>query len=77
MCVFNKPKMPPMPEPIPAPPPPLASNATTKRDAPKNAKSTSSSVSKTSVRKKAGRGTLRIPLSSSGLSQSGVNFPTS
>ena len=29
------------------------------------------------MKKKRGRGSLRIPLTSSGLNQSGVNFPTS
>ena len=73
MCVFSKPKMPPMPEPIPQAPPSIA-NSTTKRDAPKEAQS---SVSATAVKKRRGRGSLRIPLTSSGLSNSGVNFPTS
>jgi len=76
MCSFSRPKMPPAPEPIPETPPQVT-NATTKKDAPKLAKSTSSSYSNTSVRKRAGRGSLRIPLASSGLSNSGVNFPTS
>ena len=51
----------------------------TQQDAPTQAKSTSSSASatNTAMKKRHGRGSLRIPLTSSGLSQSGVNFPTS
>ena len=71
MCSFSRPSIPPpAPEPIPEKPPVVAS-ATTKNDAPKMADS-ASSVEK----KKRGRGSLRIPLASSGLSASGVNFPT-
>jgi hypothetical protein len=59
--------------------PPSIANSTTKRDAPTQAKSTSASASatNTAMKKRRGRGSLRIPLTSSGLSQSGVNFPTS
>jgi|TARA_X000001382_G_scaffold26517_2_gene17018 hypothetical protein len=72
MCIApKKPSPPPAPEPIPETPPTI-SNATTKKDAPKLAKSTSS----TAQRKRRGRGSLRIPLITSGLSQSGINFPT-
>ena len=73
MCAFSRPKAPQIiaPEPIPETPPVVA-QATTKRDAPKQA----TSASQTAQKKRRGRGSLRIPLTSSGLSQSGVNFPT-
>ena len=72
MCAFSRPKIDiPKPEPIPETPPVVA-QATTKRDAPKQA----TSASQTAQKKRRGRGSLRIPLTSSGLSQSGVNFPT-
>tara|TARA_S200002703_G_scaffold147340_1_gene143112 strand:- start:226 stop:453 length:228 start_codon:yes stop_codon:yes gene_type:complete len=69
-----KPKTPEIvvPEPIPETPP-RVTNATTTKDAPKQA----SSASQTAQKKRRGRGSLRIPLTSSGLNQSGVNFPTS
>jgi len=51
-------------------------NATTKKDAPKTASSTSSASTNSAMKKRRGRGSLRIPLTSSGLSSSGVNFPT-
>jgi hypothetical protein len=68
---------PPKEEPKPETPPQVT-NATTKRDAPTKAKSTSSitGISDTAMKKRRGRGSLRIPLTSSGLSSSGVNFPT-
>lgn len=73
-----KPKTPEIvvPEPIPETPP-TVSNATTRRDAPKQASSTSqvSNATSTAMKKRRGRGSLRIPLS--GLTGSGVNFPTS
>ena len=78
MCSFSRPRIdPPKPEPIPETPP-MVTNATTKRDAPKQASSTSSTASATNsaMKKRRGRGSLRIPLTSSGLSSSGVNFPT-
>jgi len=66
-----KPKTPEIvvPDPIPDSSP-MLSNATTKKDAPK----TASSTSNTANRKRRGRGTLRIPLKN--LSGTGVNFPT-
>ena len=76
MCSFSRrPSPPPAPEPIPATPP-IVANATTKRDAPAQAKSTSAVSQNEAMKKRRGRGSLRIPLTSSGLSQSGVNFPT-
>jgi len=84
MCVSIKaPAPPPAPEPIPEAPPSV-SNATTsqtapnravKRDAGGSAVSGSSNTA-TASRKRLGRGSLRIPLTSSGLSGSGLNFPT-
>ena len=68
----RKVQLPPEPEPIPAPPPPITTKALTKKDAPTVAKS----ASLTAAKKRRGRGSLRIPLTSSGLSSSGVNFPT-
>lgn len=74
MCVSVKsPSPPPAPEPIPATPPQVV---TTPQTAPATAggdRNTSSTVAK----KRLGRGSLRIPLDSSGLTGSGVNFPTS
>ena len=78
MCSFSRrPSPPPAPEPIPAPPP-MVTNATTRRDAPKQASSTSnvSNQTATAMKKRRGRGSLRIPLTSSSLNQSGVTFPT-
>ena len=78
MCSFSRPSPPPAPEPIPAPPP-MVTNATTRRDAPKQATSTSqvSNQTNTAMKKRRGRGSLRIPLTSSGLTGTGLNFPTS
>ena len=77
MCSFSRPPSPPpAPEPIPETPP-MVTNATTKKDAPKQASSTSAVSQNTAMKKRRGRGSLRIPLTSSGLSQSGTNFPTS
>ena len=88
MCSFSKPSIPPPqppPAPEPTPPtPPVVVQATTKKNAPKMAESTSTigldtkveKANSINVRKKRGRGSLRIPLTSSGLSSSGVNFPT-
>ena len=75
MCVAPKmPSPPPAPEPIPAPV--ITKSVTTKQKAPKVAESGSNVGSSASNynRKRLGRGSLRIPLASSG---SGVNFPTS
>ena len=80
MCVAPKrPSPPPAPEPIPVAPPIVTSSATTKRDAPKKANSASqvSTGTATAMKKRAGRGSLRIPLTSSGLSGSGLQYPTS
>ena len=81
MCVSVKaPAPPPMPEPTPAPTPQV-SNATTQQVAPTSATGEASgrntSVASRVARRRVGRGSLRIPLASSGLSSSGVNFPTS
>jgi hypothetical protein len=76
MCSFSRPSIPP-PEPEPTPPtPPVVVQATTKKNAPKMADSASSVETSSVQKKKRGRGSLRIPLASSGLSGSGVNFPT-
>lgn len=82
MCVSMKaPSLPPAPEPIPVMPP-RVSNAKNSQDAPATAKSSSASdvnvnSSSNAQRKRLGRGVLRIPLTSSGLSSSGLNFPSS
>ena len=80
MCVSIKaPAPPPMPEPIPAPPPNTISGARTKQNAPMVADASGRNVNVASAytRKRVGRGTLRIPLASSGLTRSGLNLPTS
>ena len=67
MCSFSRPPSPPpAPEIIPSAPPSIAKST-----------SASASATNTAMKKRRGRGSLRIPLTSSGLSQSGVNFPTS
>ena len=78
MCSFSRPSPPPALAPIPETPP-TVSSALTKNNAPKQAKSASqvSSATSTAMKKRAGRGSLRIPLTSSGLTGSGLNFPTS
>jgi len=83
MCSFSAPSPPPAPEPIPSTPPTVA-NATTRQDAPSTAvkrnesgEAVGRSLNKASTasRKRLGRGSLRIPLSSvSG--GSGLNFPS-
>ena len=76
MCSFSRPSI-PAPEPAAIPEtPPVVTSATTKNDAPKMADSASSVETSSVQKKKRGRGSLRIPLASSGLSGSGVNFPT-
>ena len=78
MCVSIKaPSMPPAPEPIPAQPNTIA-NATTKQNAPAYADSTGRNVNVASSasRRRTGRGSLRIPLASSGLTASGLNLPS-
>ena len=74
MCSFSRPPSPPpAPEIIPSAPPSIAIvfNAFS------ISTSASASATNTAMKKRRGRGSLRIPLTSSGLSQSGVNFPTS
>ena len=80
MCLSVKaPAPPPMPEPIPAPPPNTVSGATTKQNAPMTADASGRNVNVASsyARRRIGRGTLRIPLASSGLTRSGLNLPNS
>ena len=75
MCIAPKmPSPPPAPEPIPAPV--ITKAVTTKQKAPMVAESGSNVGSSASNynRKRLGRGSLRIPLASSG---SGVQIPTS
>ena len=79
MCVSIKaPAPPPMPEPIPAPPPNTVSGATTRQNAPATADASGRNVNVASsyARRRIGRGTLRIPLASSGLTKSGLNLPS-
>ena len=82
MCRISSPSPPPAPEPIPEPTPQV-SNAVTSRDAPALARTRDADgdvvgkSTSTSARKRLGRGVLRIPLTSSGLSSAGLNFPTS
>ena len=79
MCVSIKaPAPPPMPEPIPAPPPNTVSGAVTKQNAPASADASGRNVNVVSAyqRRRIGRGTLRIPLASSGLTASGLNLPS-
>ena len=80
MCVSVKaPSMPPAPEPIP-PTPPSVSNATTTQNAPTSATGESSgrdtSIASRVARRRVGRGSLRIPLATSGLTKSGLNIPS-
>lgn len=84
MCPSPKaPSPPPAPEPIPPTPPAVSPN---QQNAPANAvkrndegEAVGRSLNRatTADRKRLGRGSLRIPLSSSGLGGSGLNFPTS
>ena len=79
MCVsIRAPAMPPMPEPIPATQISV-SGATTKQNAPATADASGRNVNVASSysRRRIGRGTLRIPLASSGLTRSGLNLPNS
>ena len=79
MCVSIKaPAPPPMPEPIPAPPPMTVSGAVTRQNAPASADASGRNVNLASAyqRRRIGRGTLRIPLASSGLTASGLNLPS-
>ena len=79
MCVSIKaPSPPPAPEPIPAPLPNTVSGAITRQKAPGHADAAGRNVNVASTyqRRRVGRGSLRIPLSSSGLSASGLNLPS-
>ena len=79
MCLSIKaPAPPPMPEPIPAPPPNTVSGARTKQNAPMVADASGRNVNVASAytRRRTGRGTLRIPLATSGLTRSGLNLPS-
>ena len=79
MCVSIKaPAPPPMPAPIPAPPPNTVSGARTKQNAPMVADASGRNVNVASAytRRRTGRGTLRIPLATSGLTRSGLNLPS-
>ena len=79
MCVSIKaPAPPPIPEPIPAPPPNTISGARTKQNAPMVADASGRNVNVASAytRRRTGRGTLRIPLATSGLTRSGLNLPS-
>lgn len=77
MCVFKAPSPPPAPEPIPETPPVVAQATTGKvQNAPQTAGTTDGMTASTASRKRLGRGSLRIPLASSGLSGSGLNFPS-
>jgi len=78
MCVSIKaPAPPPMPEPVPQPVN-TVSGATTKQNAPMVADASGRNVNVASAysRRRVGRGTLRIPLASSGLTRSGLNLPS-
>ena len=80
MCVSVKaPAPPPMQEPTPAPTPQV-SNATTQQVAPTSATGEASgrntSVASRVARRRVGRGSLRIPLATSGLTRSGLNIPS-
>ena len=80
MCVsIRAPAPPPMPEPIPAAPPNTVSGATTRQNAPATADASGRNVNVASsyLRRRIGRGTLRIPLAASGLTRSGLNLPNS
>ena len=78
MCVSIKaPSMPPAPEPIPAQPNRIA-NATTRQNAPAyaDASGRNVNVASSASRRRTGRGSLSIPLASSGLTASGLNLPS-
>ena len=77
MCVSIKAPSIPTPEPIPAPPANTLANATTKQNAPAyaDASGRNVNVASSASRRRTGRGSLRIPLSSLGTS-SGLNLPS-
>ena len=79
MCVSIKAPSMPTPEPIPAPPANTVSGAMTRQNAPAYADASGRNVNVASAyaRRRVGRGTLRIPLASSGLTASGLNLPSS
>ena len=79
MCISIKAPSMPTPEPIPAPPPNTISGAVTRQNAPAYADASGRNVNVASAysRRRVGRGTLRIPLASSGLTASGLNLPSS
>jgi len=73
MCL-PKPK-PPAPPPPPVPKPDIElSGATTKQNAPTDGRGID--IASSAKRRKSGRGSLRIPLASSGLTKSGLNLPS-
>ena len=80
MCVSVKaPAPPPAPEPVPVPTN-TVSNATTRQVAPTSATGEASgrntSIASRVARRRVGRGSLRIPLATSGLTRSGLNIPS-
>ena len=79
MCVSIRAPSIPTPEPIPAPPPNTVSGAMTRQNAPAYADASGRNVNVASAysRRRVGRGSLRIPLASSGLTASGLNLPSS
>jgi len=78
MCLGGRPSPPPAPEPTP-PTPPVVKTATTGdvQNAPASAEGRNLKIGSGKGNKRLGRGELRIPLATSGLVASGVNFPTS
>jgi len=67
----------PAPPPAPAPIPKIqVSGATTKQAAPAEAKGRGVKMASGTSRRRVGRGSLRIPLKSSGLDKTGLNLPT-
>ena len=78
MCVSARPSAPPPPPPAPEPPVKVKDvTAEKKKSAPLAAESEAKGRARVTEKKRVGRSSLRIPLASSGLSSSGVNFPTS
>ena len=78
MCISIKRPSMTMPEPLPSPPANTIANATTKQNAPAyaDASGRNVNVASSASRRRTGRGTLRIPLASSGLTASGLNLPS-
>ncbi len=79
MCMSPKAPSPPPPPPPPPEPPVKVQDVTAERkqSAPIDAESEAKGRARVTEKKRVGRSSLRIPLASSGLSSSGVNFPTS